>query len=89
MLEQLKITTEVTRKTPPENFLIESERLSMLRNELSDYVELLHRKLPSGFSLYDALYCYSNLADNDSDFEFPNAVAQELTTSDLMNGEML
>jgi superfamily I DNA and/or RNA helicase/very-short-patch-repair endonuclease len=83
VLEQLKITTEVTRKTPPEDFLIESERLSMLRNELSDYVELLHRKLPSGFSLYDALYCYSNLADNDSDFEFPNAVAQELTTSRL------
>lgn len=81
VLEQLKATTEIARKNPPENFAAESERLHLLREELSSYVELLHKKLPSGLSLYDALYCYCGVADNESEFEFPNAVAPELTST--------
>lgn len=83
VLEQLKVTTEIVRKTSPDNFVLESERLHALRSELSSYVELLHKKSASGFSLYDALYCYCNVADNCSEFEFSNNVAQELTAAKL------
>lgn len=83
VLEQLKATTEIVRKTPPEDFEIESQRLGLLRDELSSYVELLHNKLPLGLSLYDTLYCYYSLAEVDSEFEFSNTIAQELTTSKL------
>lgn len=83
VLEQLKATTEIVRRNSPENFTLESERLHALRSELSNYVELLHKKLPSGFSLYDALYGYCNVVDNCSEFEFANSVAQELTSGKL------
>lgn len=83
VLEQLKATTEIVRRTPPDNFALESERLHVLRSELSSYVELLHNKLPSGFSLYDALYGYCNVADNCSEFEFAQGVVRELTSANL------
>lgn len=83
VLEQLKATTEIVRRTSLENFVTESERIHALRDELSSYVELLHKKMPSGFSLYDALYSYCNVADTPSDFEFPNSIAIELTTAKL------
>lgn len=83
VLEQIKATTELVRRTPPDTFALESDRLHTLRNELGSYVELLHQKLPSGFSLYDALYGYNSVAENRSEFEFPNHIAQVLTTAKL------
>lgn len=84
VLEQLKAATEIVRKSPSENFAAESERLHTLRSELGAYVELLHRKLPCGESLYSALYGYSNADDNPSSFAFPPRVAAELTASELI-----
>lgn len=81
VLEQLKATTEVVKTTSPEDFASLSERLHNLREELSDYVELLHKKTLSGISLYEALYMYQNLSDILSEFEFPNSVAEELTSA--------
>jgi len=83
VLEQLKTTTEVIKKISPENFASESERLHRIREELRTYVEVLHEKLPSGISLYDALYFYYNVSEIFSEFEFPNSVAQEITSENL------
>lgn len=81
VLEQLKATTEVLKRSSPENFAFESERLHKIREELRDYVEILHEKLPSGISLYDALYCYYNVSDICSEFEFPNSVVPEISSA--------
>lgn len=83
VLEQLKATTEIIRRSSPENFEAESERLHMLRKELSSYVEQLHKKLSSGISLYDALYNYSIVAENTSTFEFQDNIVAELSGQEL------
>lgn len=85
VLEQLKATTEVLKKSSPENFASESDRLHKVREELKNYVEILHEKLPSGISLYDALYFYYNVSDINSEFEFPNSVAKEIDSTKLNN----
>lgn len=81
ILEQLKATTEIVRRRAPENYAAESERLHVLRSELSEYVELLHQKQLSGISLYDALFGYSVAASNDSEFEFSREVIDCLTAT--------
>ena len=83
VLQQLKTTIEIVRKTAPDDFATESDRLHTLRSQLSRYVELLHKKTPMGLSLYTALYRYCSVADNCSTFEFPNSVVQELTAAKL------
>lgn len=85
VLEQFKATTEVLKKSSPENFASESDRLHKIREELRNYVEILHEKLPSGISLYDALYFYYNVSDINSEFEFPNSVAKEIDSTKLNN----
>jgi len=84
VLEQLKATTEVIKVSSPEDYASLSDRLRILREELSDYVEILHKKTLSGISLYDALYLYHTLSDILSEFEFPNSVAEELTSAKLI-----
>ena len=79
VLEQLKTATEIVKKTLPEDFSSESERLFALIFELNNYVELLHTQLPAGFSLYEALYRYKSINDNGSEFELSNTIAAELT----------
>lgn len=83
ILEQLKATTEVVHRKSPQNYAAESERLHALRSELGQYVELLHRKQRSGFSLYDALFGYSMTAEYESGFEFAREVIEGLTERDI------
>jgi len=85
VLEQLKATTEVVKTNPPESYTIESERLFKLRCELSKYVEILHHKHPSGYSLYEALYSYNNKNNIGDDFEFPSSIAQDFTKNEITN----
>ncbi len=61
VLEQLRNATEVVKKSAPENYATESERLFALRAELNNYVQALHQKKSFGFSLYDAISQYSRL----------------------------
>lgn len=63
LLEQFRRTTEIVRKTPPDDFLADAERISKLRNELNGYVEALHRKYPFGFSLYEAFSSYASIPE--------------------------
>lgn len=59
VLEQLKKTTEVIKKAPPQDFSSEAERLHKIRIDLNDYVETLHKLHPSGMSIYDAFNEYA------------------------------
>ena len=76
VLEQLKVRTEVLSKKSPEEYSNESERLHNLRSELSKYVDVLHRRHVTGYSLYEAFFGYNTEVHIKSDFEFsPNVVA--------------
>jgi len=63
VLEQLQKTTEVIKKTSPLEYQTEAERLHLLRNELNDYVEALHKKYHFGFSLFDCFNGYAQLSE--------------------------
>jgi len=63
VLEQLQKTTEVIKKTSPLEYQTEAERLHVLRNELNDYVEALHKKHHFGYSLFDCFTGYAQLND--------------------------
>lgn len=60
VLSQLKNTTEIIRRSSPESFAREADRLSKLRQELNVYVEALHKEYPFGLSLYDAIALYQS-----------------------------
>ncbi|MCK9452027.1 MAG: DUF3320 domain-containing protein [Bacteroidales bacterium] len=59
ILDQLRKTTEVIRKSSPLEFATEAERLHKQRLELNEYVEALHQKYHFGFSLYDSFTAYA------------------------------
>src|SRR5690554_3971960 len=61
VLDQLRQTTEIIRKTSPLEFESEAERLHQLRSELNEYVNALHKERACGFSLYDAFTEYAAL----------------------------
>ncbi|MGM0407920.1 MAG: DUF3320 domain-containing protein [Bacteroidota bacterium] len=61
VLEQLQKTTEVIKKTSPLEYKTEAERLLVLRSELNDYVEALHKKYHFGYSLFDCFTGYAQL----------------------------
>jgi len=84
VLEQLKARTEVLCKKSPEEFSAESERLHNLRNELSKYVDILHRRQRSGYSLYDAFFGYNIEAHIKSNFEFSTDVVAALSPENIV-----
>ena len=59
ILEQLKRTTEVTKRRSNEDFSIRAGQINLLRRELNDYIRVLHRVYPVGLSLYDCIAGYS------------------------------
>lgn len=82
VLEQLQKTTEVVKKTSPEEFTIEAERLHSLRTELNNYVESLHKRHSCGFSLYDCFTGYAQL--NGA----PDSIMLEGRQIQALSGEM-
>jgi DNA polymerase III delta prime subunit len=78
ILSQLKATSEVVKKTPPENFAMEAARLLRIRKELNTYIEALHRKYPIGISLYDAITRYLSI-ENSREFTIPQPLIRTLT----------
>lgn len=84
VLEQLKARTEVLCTKSPEEFNAESERLHNLRSELSKYVDVLHRKHLSGYSLYDAFFGYNLEAHIKNDFEFLPDVVTRLSSDKII-----
>lgn len=66
VLEQLKRTTEVVKRKSNDEYRIEAEQINTLRRELNDYVHVLHKRYPAGWSLYD---CFSGYASIDYEEE--------------------
>jgi hypothetical protein len=79
LIEQLKSTTEIVRRTPPEDFGLEADRIYKVRNELNDYVEALHKKYPFGFSLFEAFSGYSAYSDFKGGINLDGNVIGSLT----------
>jgi very-short-patch-repair endonuclease len=81
VLEQLQKTTEVIRKTSPEEFQIESERLHNLRVELNNYVDSLHKPHSFGFSLFDCFTGYAQLNGSPDCIGFENRFVETLDSN--------
>jgi hypothetical protein len=79
LLEQLKRTTEIFRKTPPEDFNSEAERIFQVRKELNGYVKALHKKYPFGFSLFEAFSGYSTFPEYPFNIKFEKGIIVSLT----------
>lgn len=77
VISQLKETTEIIRRTPPEEFRKEAERLLKLRTELNKYIEALHKEYPFGLSLYDAIIHYQS-TDVEPCFDIPSSYLDDL-----------
>ena len=77
VISQLKETTEIIRRTPPEEFRKEAERLLKLRTKLNKYIEALHKEYPFGLSLYDAIIHYQS-TDVDPCFDIPSSYLDNL-----------
>ena len=77
VISQLKETTEIIRRTPPEEFRKEAERLLKLRTKLNKYIEALHKEYPFGLSLYDAIIHYQ-LTDVEPCFDIPSSYLDNL-----------
>lgn len=79
ILEQLRKTTEIIRKSSPLEFLTEAERLHSLRIELNEYVDAIHKQHHFGFSLYDSFTNYAELNNAYDSIPFQEKLIQELT----------
>jgi len=84
LLEQFKRTTEIIRKSLPEDFQAEAERINQLRNDLNDYVEALHKKYPFGLSLFDAFSGYSSQPVIIKLIKFEKSVISSLTKEQII-----
>ena len=80
VLEQLRRTTEVIRKTTPLEFEAEANRLHKQRLELNEYVEALHKKHDFGFSLYDAFTFYAELNNASDNIPIDERLIKELSS---------
>ncbi|RDV11468.1 DUF3320 domain-containing protein [Pontibacter diazotrophicus] len=83
VLEQLKRAAEINRKSSPQDFEAEAERLLVTRTELNGYVQALHQKYGFGFSLFEAFTQYSQLAHTPSSVSFTPSALEQLTPSQL------
>lgn len=77
ILSQLRTTTEIVKKTSPEDYARQAARLHQLRNELNTYIETLHKKYPFRISLYDAITRYLSI-NCDIEVDFPQALIKSL-----------
>lgn len=86
VISQLKETTEIVRKSSPQNFEREADRLLALRTELGTYADALHRVYPFGLSLYDAIVRYQSI-EMEPAFEFPVSSLEGLDAEGILQKE--
>jgi hypothetical protein len=82
ILAQLKEATEVVKHKSPETFQQEAIRLHGFRSELNGYINVLHKKHPFGFSLYEAITRYLSL-ETIYEMAFPVALLNNLSPNKL------
>lgn len=71
-LEQMDEVLKIKRITPPENYDQNSEELYKQRKELIDYMESLHKKGDSGYSLYDSITEYLDISEDEITDNLPD-----------------
>ena len=81
-LEQMDKVLNVTKIKSPEEFAKKSEELFKERKELIGYMEALHRKGPSGLSLYDCISRYLSIQEEEID---PSLLPKEEITTDYID----
>ena len=79
ILEQLRKTIEVIRKTSPQELETEAERLHNQRIELNEYVDALHKKHHFGYSLYDSFTNYAGQSKASDIISFDEKFIDELS----------
>ncbi len=84
ILEQLRKTTEIIRKSSPLEFKTEAERLHNQRIELNEYVNALHQKHHFGFSLYDSFTFYAELSSASDKIPFEDKLITELSKKKIV-----
>lgn len=68
VMDQLKRTVEVMKARPVEQFAAEAERIKAVRDEITGYMDSLHREYPLGVSLYDCLSRFSGYPEECTPF---------------------
>ncbi len=84
ILDQLRKTTEVVRKTSPLEFATEAERLHNQRVELNGYVQALHKKHHFGLSLYDSFTGYAEIGEAKDNIVFGESFIKELSKEKIV-----
>ena len=64
-LTQMQKALNVTRIKEPEDYKAMSDKLYAHRQQLIEYIEKLHKKQPSGFSLYDVISSYLSIEGDE------------------------
>ena len=82
-LEQMDEVLKVTKIKSPEEFARRSEELYHERRELISYMEALHKKAKSGFSLYDCISKYLSIEEDEISEQLP---PKEQMTADYIDG---
>lgn len=86
VLEQLRKSSEVIRKSSPEDFGRYADRLHQLRTQLNAYVNALHKKYLFGLSFYDAITRYLSI-ETDGEIIIPQTLIETLDKSILQDWE--
>ncbi len=99
VLEQLQRAIEVVKKSSPEEYQAEADKLHSLRSELNSYVESLHKRYSFGFSLFECFDGYAHLNAAPDIIRFDGGFLQGLsaerfaelvdTSEELQNAGML
>lgn len=88
ILEQLKRTTEVSRKKSAGDFHIRAGQINELRRELNGYVRALHKVWPAGLSLYDCFARYASVVYEGQPVKIAAGVLEALTPASLAEAEV-
>lgn len=82
VLAQLSNSIETFRTNQNSNYLADSQRLDLAKQAISNYVNLLHKKQPFGWSLYDSITALENYpAGSFSNTIVPESVIDQLNES--------
>lgn len=82
VLVQLSQSLEVSKQVLSDNYQKESQRLDAAQKAISQYINLLHKNQPVGWSLYDSITALENFENANFSKNFiPEAVLQQLNPS--------
>ncbi|MEZ5045765.1 MAG: DUF4011 domain-containing protein [Chitinophagaceae bacterium] len=82
VLEQLAKSIETAKLSRTADFQQEAQRLDAAKKAISDYVSVLHKKQPTGWSLYESITALENYQEcNFSKNFIPESILQNLNAT--------